>query len=109
MGDKLIYEFKENFIVVTIPFNWINVMSDKNTKSFLNHTKLRILAEIRNNTNITKPRLAEILKLGKTTIDKGIAVLKKYGHIERIEIYYPNQAMGQEFFAYPIFSLIAIS
>ena len=50
----------------------------------MNHTQARILAEIRNNPNITKPRLAEILKLGKTTIDKGIAALKKYGYIERI-------------------------
>ena len=82
------YEFRENSIVVTIPFNWINVMgnkvSDKSTELFLNHTQVRILAEIRNNPNITKPRLAENLKLGKTTIDKGIAVLKKYGYIERI-------------------------
>lgn len=42
------------------------------------------MAEVRNNPNITKMRLTEILKLGKTTIDKGIAVLKKYGYIERI-------------------------
>lgn len=93
---KEAYEFRENSIVVTIPFNWINVMGDKvgdkrsdkvgdkNAESFLNHTQARILAEIRNNPNITKPRLAEILKLGKTTIDKGIAALKKYGYIERI-------------------------
>ena len=61
-----------------------NKVSDKSTELFLNHTQVRILAEIRNNPNITKPRLAENLKLGKTTIDKGIAVLKKYGYIERI-------------------------
>ena len=59
-------------------------VGDKNIELFLNHTQARILAEIRNNPNITKPRLAERLKLGKTTIDKGIAVLKKYGYIERI-------------------------
>ena len=93
---KEAYEFRENSIVVTIPFNWINVMGDKvgdkgsdkvgdkSTESLLNHTQARILAEIRNNPNITKQHLAETLKLGKTTIDKGIAVLKKYGYIERI-------------------------
>ena len=93
---KEAYEFRENSIVVTIPFNWINGMGDKvgnkgshkvgdkSTESLLNHTQARILAEIRNSPNITKPRLAEILKLGKTTIDKGIAVLKKYGYIERV-------------------------
>ena len=59
-------------------------VNDKNTESILNHTQARILAEIRNNPNITKPHLAEILKLGKTTIDKGIAVLKKYRYIERV-------------------------
>ena len=92
---KEAYEFRENSIVVTIPFNWLNVMNDKvgdkrsdkvgdkNAESLLNHTQARILAEIRNNPNITKPRLAEILKVGKTTIDKGISVLKKYGYIER--------------------------
>ena len=59
-------------------------VNDKNPESLLNHTQSRILAEIRNNPNITKPRLVEILKLGKTTIDKGIAVLKKYRYIERV-------------------------
>lgn len=89
---KEAYEFRENSIVVTIPFNWLNVMGDKrsyrvddkNTESLLNHTQAHILAEIRNNPNITKPRLAEKLKLGKTTIDKGISVLKKYGYIKRV-------------------------
>lgn len=59
-------------------------MGDKNTESFLNHTQACILGEIWNNPNITKPRFVEILKLGKTTIDKGIAVLKKYEYIERV-------------------------
>ncbi|XCP84422.1 RNA-binding domain-containing protein [Roseburia hominis] len=93
---KEAFEFRENSIVVTIPFNWINVMGDKvgnkgndkvgdkSLESSLNHTQTSILAEIRNDPNITKSRLAEILKLGKTSIDKGMAVLKKYGYIERI-------------------------
>lgn len=88
---KEAYEFKENSIVVTIPFNWINVMGDKvgdkvgdkSTEFSLNHTQVCILAEIRNNPNVTKPQLTELLKLGKTTIDKGITVLKKYRYIER--------------------------
>lgn len=89
---KEAYEFRENSIVVKIPFNWINVMqntvvdkpSNKDSKKLLNNTQVRILAEIRNNPNITKPRLAEILRLGKTTIDTGIAVLKKNGYIKRV-------------------------
>ena len=79
----------------SIPFNWINVMGDmvgnkegnkggnKNHEYGLNQTQVRILAEIRNNPNITKARLMELLGLGKTTIDRGISVLKKYGYIER--------------------------
>ena len=46
--------------------------------------QVRILAEIRNNPNITKARLMELLGLGKTTIDRGVSVLKKYGYIERV-------------------------
>ena len=50
------YEFRENSIVVTIPFNWMNVMGDKagnkrgnkNHEHVLNQTQVRILAEIRN-------------------------------------------------------------
>lgn len=86
------YEFKENSIVVKIPFNWINVMSDKvgdkvgdkEANHFLNRTQMRILEEIRNNANITKPQLMSVLELGKTTIDNGVSILRKNGYIERI-------------------------
>ena len=94
------YEFRENSFVVTIQFNWINVMGDRVSKKEgnkggnkggnnnheygLNQTQVRILAEIRNNPNITKARLTELLGLGKTTIDRGVSVLKKYGYIERV-------------------------
>lgn len=57
-------------------------VSDKNTESCLNRTQVHILAEIRNNQNITKQRLAEILKIGKTMMDKAIAILKKYGYMD---------------------------
>jgi len=59
-------------------------VDSSSTEEFLNHTQVRILTEIRNNSNVTKARLGEVLKLGKTTIDKGITVLKKYGYIERM-------------------------
>ena len=90
------YEFRENSIVVTIPFNWINVMGDKVGNKVgnkedniigahaLNHTQVRILAELRNNPNITKAYLMKKLKLGKTSIDNGLAILKKYGYVERV-------------------------
>lgn len=88
------YEFRENSIVVTIPFRWINKVGDKagdkagdkvgDKTCHLTQTQACILAEIRNNPNITKPKLADTLKIGKTTVDKGIAVLKEYGFIERV-------------------------
>lgn len=81
------FEFRENSIVITISLNWINVIGDKagdkNTEQLLNNTQASVLKEIRNNPNITKPRIAERLGLGKTTIDNAITVLKKYGYIER--------------------------
>lgn len=89
---KEAYEFRENSIVVKIPFNWINIMGDKvgnkvddNEKNNrLNQTQIRMLSEIRNNPNITKPELAILLNVGKTTVDNGITALKRYGYIERM-------------------------
>ena len=89
-------EFRENSIVVTIPFNWINVMSDKENDNVshrvgekknartVSDTQARVLAEIRNNSNITIPQMAKNLSLSKSTIDKAMFVLKKAGVIERI-------------------------
>lgn len=85
---KNAYEFRENSIIVKIPFNWISVMGNKAGNKFndaeLSETQNKILTEIRNNPNITKARLVEILSVGKTTIDKGMSVLKKKGYIERV-------------------------
>ena len=84
------FDFRENSIVVTIPFKWINVMGDKlgnkpgNKSSDLNDTQYRILSEIRNNPNVTKQQLASILNKGKTTVDNGIAVLREKGYIVRV-------------------------
>ncbi len=86
------FEFRENSIVVKIPFNWINVMGDKlggkvseNDRDIhLSATQRKILAQIRNDPNITKPQLATIIGVGKTTIDNGISVLRKNGLLERI-------------------------
>ena len=45
---------------------------------------MKILSEIRNNPNITKPQLSVLIGIGKTAIDNNIAKLIKYGHIERV-------------------------
>lgn len=61
-----------------------NIEGNKTNISELTETQNKLLVEIRNNPNITKARLVEILPVGKTTIDKGMSVLKKKGYIERI-------------------------
>lgn len=89
-GRKAI-EFRENSIVVTIPFNWLNKMEDtvvdkpgdKTSTSALSHTQMRIRSELRNNPNITIPQLAKILSLAIPTIEKAMSGLKKKGMVER--------------------------
>ncbi len=83
---KEAYEFRENSIVVTIPFNYIykknklGLFKDK----MLNTTKNKILDIIKENPHITKNELLKILDVSDTTIDKNIAYLKKYNYIKRI-------------------------
>ncbi|MCQ2601875.1 MAG: hypothetical protein MJ184_11000 [Treponema sp.] len=83
------YEFHENSIVVKIPFNWINEVGDKpgdkvGDISKLNDTQIKVLSEIRNNPNVTKPELEKLVGVGKTTIDNAISVLKKMNIINRV-------------------------
>ena len=94
------YTFNDDSIVVTLPFKWINVMSDKSgnksgnkmgnnpgdqdTARRLTPSQINILDEIRNNPNITKKQLQEKLGLGKSTVDLGIKALRENGIIERI-------------------------
>ncbi len=82
------YTFEDNSILVTIPFNFVNNMGDKVGDKVgdktLNGTQVRVLAEIRNNPNITKPELEITCSLGKTSIDNIIKILKEKGYIERV-------------------------
>lgn len=50
----------------------------------LNISQVKVLAEIRNNPNITKSELMIKCSLSKTSIDNIISFLKKDGFIERI-------------------------
>ena len=79
---KEVFDFKENSIVVTIPFNRINAIVgdnvvDKVGDKKLNATRQKILNEMRNNPNITHPQLMNILGLGKTAIQNNISYLRK--------------------------------
>ena len=96
---------RENSIVVTNPFNWIKEMrtedkpgdklgdkpgdklGDKNRKEVLPKvitTKEKVYVAILNNPNITKPEIAALLRIGKTTVDNYITELKKDGKIRRV-------------------------
>ena len=82
------YTFRDSSILVTIPYNRLSVIHNKTKKELrrntLNRTQTNILAEIRNNPNITKVQISHNLGLGKTIIDKGIAVLKEKRIIKRV-------------------------
>lgn len=85
---KQAIEVNDNNVIVTIPFNRVNRTKEKvgnkvgNKK--LNNSQIKVLAEIRNNPNITKYELTSACELGKTSIDNIISKLKTLGYIERI-------------------------
>ncbi|MCQ2483146.1 MAG: putative DNA binding domain-containing protein [Clostridia bacterium] len=87
---KNAFDFRENSIVVTIPFEKLN-RNEKKTKDTieektkgLNSHRTRILSEMRDNPNVTADELAKILSISKTAIENNIAFLKKNGYVERI-------------------------
>lgn len=93
-GDSA-FEIRENSIVVTLPFRYIdanpidkvvdNVVDNVVDKiEGLNETQCKILLAIRNNSNITQSQLSVAIGIGKTAIQNNIVVLKKRGYIERV-------------------------
>ncbi len=85
--------FRENSIVVTIPFNRINRVDKKvddkkrlcsSSKKTLNKRRKLILSKMRDNPNITKQELQKILDLSKTAVDNNILYLRKNGYLERV-------------------------
>ncbi len=83
--------FNQNSIVVTIPFNWINVVGNKAGNKINNKIDARmtpnrskIMSEVRNNPNITVAQLSMILGISITAVQKNIVYLKNIGYIERI-------------------------
>ncbi len=84
------FEFRENSIVVNLPFNRIDCdMVDNQADNVvdklneLNDTQQKILMEIRNNPNVTQPQLTILVGVGKTAVQNNIVVLKRKGFIER--------------------------
>ena len=68
---------------MTIQLNRINENKKVGNKN-LNNSQIKVLAEIINNSNVTKQQLMNLCELGKTSIDNIISILKKLGYIERI-------------------------
>ena len=98
-----IFTFRENSIVVTIPFEWINSFEEKNNHiedkteepkektdiksdaiQKLNARCERILLEMKNNPEITVPELSRILGVSETTVNNNILILKTNGYIKRL-------------------------
>lgn len=89
------YDFRENSIVVTIPFNMIdhnvgdkvgdNVRDKEGNENVkLNPTRTLIIKEMRNNPNITHEQLMKLVGVGRTAIQNNISYLRKNGLIERV-------------------------
>lgn len=88
------FDFRENSIVVTIPFRRIFKAGARTTadgsvaaspkEQGLSANRQKIISEMRHNPNVTKAELSIILGLSVTSIDKNILFLKKMGLIERV-------------------------
>ena len=88
------YEFRENSIVVTIPFERIdaerNVVGVKPAYNVgdipvrLNDTQRKVLDAMRDNPSITHVQLMSSLGLGRTSIQNAVTHLRKSGLIERV-------------------------
>ena len=85
---KEAFTFRENSIVVTIPFQRIhnpqNTENKRGNKKPLNERRGRIVAEMRNNPNITTVQLSAILGCAESTVENNIAYLRNNGYIVRI-------------------------
>lgn len=79
------FDFRENSIVVTLPFNWIDERKNNLSNNIkLNANRKNIISEIRNNPNITKKELAKLIGISSTAIDNNISYLRRNGFVIRI-------------------------
>lgn len=86
---KEAFTFRENSIVVTIPFERIGKVGNKvdykvDKKIKLNDRRKRIITEIRDNPNITVEELQRILGISKTSVINNINFLRENHYIDRI-------------------------
>lgn len=83
------FTFRENSIVVTIPFQKVERVENKvgnkvGNKKPLNSRRQKILEEMRDDPNITTVELHRILGVSETAVEKNILFLKENGYIERV-------------------------
>jgi len=86
---KDVFTFREQSIVVTIPFKRIHnpqigLGNKTGNNTPLNARRSQILSEMRNNPNITTAQLMMILGCAETTVENNISFLRKNGYIERM-------------------------
>ena len=89
MYGKDAFSFRENSIVVTIPFERINKVGNKvgkkvGDKKPLNSRRQKNISEMRDNPNITTAELHNILGVSETAVEKNISFLRDNGYIERV-------------------------
>lgn len=85
MYGKDAFSFRENSIVVTLPFDRIqNVGNKVGNKKKLNARRQQIMQEIRDNSCITTAELAKILQISETAVDNNLAFLKENLYIKRV-------------------------
>lgn len=85
MYGKDAFSFRENSIVVTIPFERINKVGKKvGDKKPLNSRRQKIISEMRDNPNITTAELHNILGVSETAVVNNISFLRENGYIERV-------------------------
>ena len=91
--------FDDNFIIVTVPFNFISALNtsiisigieglneglNEGLKVKLNKNQAKVLAEIRNNPNITTVLLSSKLCISDATVERILSFLKKNNILERV-------------------------
>ena len=89
MYGKDAFSFRENSIVVTIPFERINKVGNKVGKKVgdkrpLNSRRQKIISEMRDNPNITTAELHNILGVSETAVEKKISFLRDNGYLARV-------------------------
>lgn len=84
-----VFDFRENSIVVNIPFNFINkkeggLGDNTGDKKPLNPRRKKILSEIKANPHITQAQLSAKMGVVISTIENNIRFLKDKGYIKRV-------------------------